>query len=60
LLLAQNKPQTFGKNIITFGHESIDVTIGKPTGDDLAKKNVLILIAKNLNKLKPKKILEKK
>ena len=42
------------KNKITFGHESIDVTIGKPSGDDLAKKNALILITKNLNKLKPK------
>ena len=46
------------KHKITFGHECIDVTIGKPTGDDLAKKNALILIAKNLNKLKPKEILE--
>ena len=46
-------------NKITFGHESIDVTIGRPTGDDLAKKNVLILIAKNLNKLKTKKSLKK-
>lgn len=46
------------KNKITFGHECIDVTIGKPTGDDLAKKNALILIAKNLNRLKPKEALE--
>ena len=46
------------KNKITFGHESVDVTIGKPSGDDLAKKNALILIAKNLNRLKPKEILE--
>ena len=46
------------KNKITFGHECIDVSMGKPTGDDLAKKNALILIAKNLNRLKPKEILE--
>lgn len=46
------------KNKITFGHEGIDVSMGKPTGDDLAKKNALILIAKNLNRLKPKEILE--
>ena len=46
------------KNKITFGNECIDVTIGKPSGDDLAKKNALILIAKNLNRLKPKEILE--
>lgn len=26
------------KNKITFGHECIIVTVGKPTGDDLAKK----------------------
>lgn len=32
----------------------------KPTGDDLVKKNTLILNAKNLNKLKPKKILKTK
>ena len=46
------------KNKISFGHENIDVSMGKPTGDDLAKKNALILIAKNLNRLKPKAILE--
>ena len=46
------------KNKISFGHENIDVSVGKPTGDDLAKKNALILIAKNLNRLKPKEILE--
>ena len=32
----------------------------KPNDDDLAKKNALILIAKNLNRLKPKEILEAK
>ena len=46
------------KNKITFGHECIDMSMGKSSGDDLAKKNALILIAKNLNKLKPKAILE--
>jgi len=46
------------KNKITFSHECIDVSMGKPTGDDLAKKNALILIVKNLNRLKPKAILE--
>ena len=46
------------KNKITFGHENINVSMGKPTDDDLAKKNALIFIAKNLNRLKPKKILE--
>lgn len=46
------------KNKITFGHECIDVSMGKPTGDDLAKKNALIPIAKNLNRLKPREILE--
>ena len=46
------------KNKITFGHESIDITIRKPSEDDLAKNNALILIAKNLNRLKSKKILE--
>ena len=46
------------RNKITFGHECINVSMGKPTGDDLAKKNALILIAKNLNRLKPKEILE--
>ena len=46
------------KNKITYRNECIDVTIGKPSGDDLAKKNVLILIPKNLNRLKPKEILE--
>ena len=34
------------------------MTICKTTCDDLAKKNALILIVKNLNKLKPKEILE--
>ena len=46
------------KHKITFGHECIYVSMGKPTGDDLVKNNVLILIAKNLNRLKPKEILE--
>ena len=46
------------KNKITFGHECIDVSMGKSSGDDLAKKNDLILIAKNLNILKPKAVLE--
>ena len=60
-IVATSPEQTLNirKNKITFGHESIDVTIGKSTGDDLAKKNALIFIAKNLNKLKPKEILEK-
>ena len=59
-IVATSPEQTLNirNNKITFGHENIDVTIGKPTGDDLAKKNALILIAKNLNKLKPKEILE--
>ena len=35
------------KNKITFGHECIDVSMGKSSGDDLSKNNVLILIAKN-------------
>ena len=30
------------KNKITFGHENIDVSMGKSTSDDLAKKNALI------------------
>jgi hypothetical protein len=42
------------KNKITFSHENIDVSTEKPTGDDLAKTNALILTAKNLNMLKPK------
>ena len=46
------------KNKITFGHENIDVSMDKLTGDDLAKKNTLILIAKNLNRLKLKEILK--
>ena len=46
------------KNKISFGHENIDVSMGKPTGDDLTKKNALIFIAKNLNRLKPKEVLE--
>jgi hypothetical protein len=60
-IVATSPEQTLNirKNKITFGHESIDVTIGKPIGDDLAKKNALNLIAKNLNKTKPKEILEK-
>jgi hypothetical protein len=41
-------------NKITFGHECIDVSMGKPTCDDLTKNNVFILIANNLNRLKPK------
>jgi hypothetical protein len=41
-------------NKITFGREGIDVSMGKPTCDDLIKNNALILIAKNLNRLKPK------
>ena len=32
----------------------MDVMIGKPTGDDLAKKYVLIIISKNLYRLKSK------
>ena len=51
-LQVQNK--NIRKNKITFGHECIDVMIGKPTGDDLAKKYALIIIAKNLYRLKPK------
>ena len=43
------------KHKITFGHECIDVTIGKPTCDDLAKKNALILIAKSWRNLNLKK-----
>lgn len=34
--------------------------MGKPTGDNLAKNNVLMFIAKNLNKLKPKEVFETK
>jgi len=48
------------KNKITLSQECIDVSVGKPSGNNLAKKNALILIAKNLNRLKPKEILEKK
>ena len=46
------------KNKITFGHEVKNVCMGKSSGDDLAKKNTLILITKNLNKLKSKAVLE--
>jgi hypothetical protein len=42
------------KHKIIFEYESIDVTISKPTGDDLAKNNAFIFIAKNLNKVKQK------
>ena len=40
-IVATSPEQTLNirKNKITFGHESIDITIGKPSGDDLAKKN---------------------
>ena len=59
-IVATSPDQTLNirKNKITFGHECIDVTMGKPTGDDIAKKNALILIVKNLNMLKLKKILK--
>lgn len=32
--------------------------MGKSNGDDLAKNNVIILIAKNLNRFNPKTILK--
>ena len=44
------------KDKITFSHECIDVSMGRSSGDDLAKNNALILIKKNLNRLKPKAI----
>ena len=40
------------KDKITFSHECIDVSMGRSSGDDLAKNNALILIKKNLNRLK--------
>jgi hypothetical protein len=47
-------------NIITFDHECIDVSMNKPNSDDLVQENTLILITKNLNRLKPKKTLKAK
>ena len=58
MALARSKPTISVKIKLPYGHECLDVSMGKPTGDDLAKNNVLILIAKNLNKLKPKEILK--
>ena len=52
-IVATSPEQTINiqKNKITFGHECIDVSMGKALGNDLIKKNALILIAKNLNRL---------